>query len=68
MRSLENIRTEFVKYRNIEEEYNKLELLLQRQETEIRKKIGVSIIAMQIEQQLKLYTDALKLQVEELEK
>jgi hypothetical protein len=46
MRSLENIRTEFVKYRNIEEEYNKLELLLQRQETEIRKKIGVRISTM----------------------
>jgi hypothetical protein len=41
LKALESIRLEFIKHRNLEDEYGKLEQLLQRGETEIRKRIGV---------------------------
>lgn len=59
--ALQAIANELTKLQNLEEEYGKLEDMLQKQETELRKKIGS-------EQQLKLYTDALKAEVEELER
>jgi hypothetical protein len=41
--TLEEIRRELSNYRSLQEEYSKLETLMQRHETDIRKRIGVCL-------------------------
>lgn len=41
--TLEEIRRELGNYRSLQEEYGKLETLMQRHETDIRKRIGVRL-------------------------
>ena len=53
IKGLEKVRSEIIKLKVVEEDYNRLEKLLQISENKVRTKIG-------IEQQMKLYTDSLK--------
>ena len=54
--SLEQIKVEFIRCRQIQDDYSQIEDLLQKEEATIRKKMAT-------EQQMKLYCDSLKLQI-----
>ena len=60
LRTLELIRTEVLRLQQVEQDYSELELLLQKNEMEVRKHIAA-------QKQLELYIETLKLQVETLE-
>lgn len=64
---VEEIVKHVIDLRSVEEEYVKLENLLQKHEQDIRKHIGVQQLLTQIEQQLRLYGESLQLQLEESE-
>ena len=53
IKGLEKVRSEIIKLKAVEEDYSRLEKLLQISENKVRAKIGT-------EQQMKLYTDSLK--------
>lgn len=43
LKALEQIRLELIKYHSLEDEYLKLEELVQREEAELRQKIGIEL-------------------------
>ena len=53
IKGLEKVRSEIIKLKTIEQDYSRLEKLLQTSENKVRTKIGT-------EQQMKLYSDSLK--------